>query len=40
MIHTCQSALPDFTYLHKPEQRRALERDGFICVGDMGWLDA
>ena len=40
MIYTHQGGLPDFTYLHKPEQRRALERDGFICVGDMGWLDA
>jgi len=32
--------LPDFTYHNKPEQRAAIERDGFITSGDVGYLDA
>src|SRR5215472_6439847 len=30
---------PDFTYQGLPEQRREIERDGFITLGDLGYLD-
>ena len=32
--------LPDFTYHNKPDQRAAIDRDGFITSGDVGYLDA
>ena len=32
--------MPNFTYHNKPEQRAAIERDGFITSGDVGHLDA
>ncbi len=35
-----QPAYPDFTYIGRDEDRRAIERDGFLCIGDMGYLDA
>jgi long-chain acyl-CoA synthetase len=31
---------PDFTYQGLPEQRREIEREGFITLGDIGYLDA
>ena len=31
-------AYADFTYLNAPEKRRAVERDGLISVGDIGYL--
>jgi long-chain acyl-CoA synthetase len=31
---------PDFTYQGLPEKRREIERDGFITLGDLGYLDA
>lgn len=31
---------PDFTYLHQPDKRAAIEHDGYITVGDVGHLDA
>jgi len=40
LIYCRQPAYPDFTYTNNPEARRALERDGLWCVGDMGYLDA
>jgi long-chain acyl-CoA synthetase len=39
-IFTRFAELPDFTYHNKPEQRAAIERDGFITSGDVGYLDA
>jgi long-chain acyl-CoA synthetase len=39
-IFTRFSELPDFTYHHQPDQRAAIERDGFITSGDVGYLDA
>ncbi|WP_421994613.1 AMP-binding protein [Roseococcus sp.] len=35
-----QPAYPDFTYHGREEERRAIERDGCISLGDMGYLDA
>ena len=31
---------PDFTYHGDPAKRAAMERDGLVSVGDLGWLDA
>jgi long-chain acyl-CoA synthetase len=31
---------PDFTYLGREEDRRALDRDGLLASGDLGYLDA
>jgi long-chain acyl-CoA synthetase len=39
-IFTRFAELPDFTYHNKPEERTAIERDGFITSGDVGYLDA
>ena len=33
------SGWPDFTYIGQDEQRHAIERDGYITVGDIGYLD-
>ena len=30
---------PDFTYHGKPDQRRDIERNGLVSVGDVGYLD-
>ncbi len=38
-IHVRQDAYPDFTYVNNPEARRAVERDGLITMGDVGYLD-
>jgi long-chain acyl-CoA synthetase len=38
-IHARQPAYPDFTYHGRDEDRRAIERDGLVTLGDMGWLD-
>ncbi len=32
-------AYPDFTYHGRPEDRAAIERDGLVTCGDMGYLD-
>jgi long-chain acyl-CoA synthetase len=34
-----QPAYPDFTYQGRDADRMAIERDGLISLGDMGWLD-
>jgi len=39
-IFTRFAELPDFTYHNKPDERAAIERDGFITSGDVGYLDA
>ena len=33
------SAWPDFTYQGNPEKRAAMERDGYLDIGDVGYLD-
>ncbi|KAB2913065.1 MAG: AMP-binding protein [Hyphomicrobiaceae bacterium] len=38
-IFTRFAGLPDFTYHNKPDQRAAVDRDGFITSGDVGYLD-
>lgn len=33
------SAWPDFTYLGDDAKRRAMEKDGYVTVGDIGYVD-
>ncbi len=40
MIYGRQPAYPDFTYHNLPDARRAIERDGLVTLGDVGYLDA
>ena len=39
LIYARQPAYPDFTYQNLDEARAAIERDGLITLGDMGYLD-
>jgi long-chain acyl-CoA synthetase len=39
-IYARQPLYPDFTYNNNDAARRAIERDGLISVGDMGYIDA
>ncbi|TAM39831.1 MAG: long-chain fatty acid--CoA ligase [Burkholderiaceae bacterium] len=39
LIYVRQPAYPDFTYRGNDEARRAIERDGLISLGDIGYLD-
>jgi long-chain acyl-CoA synthetase len=39
-VYMRQEAYPEFTYQGLPEKRREIERDGFVTVGDVGYLDA
>ncbi|WP_443627120.1 AMP-binding enzyme, partial [Burkholderia catarinensis] len=32
-------ALPDFTYINRPDARVAMEREGLITLGDVGYID-
>jgi long-chain acyl-CoA synthetase len=34
-----QPAYPDFTYVNQPQARAAVECDGLVSVGDVGYLD-
>lgn len=40
LIYVRQPAYPDFSYRHNDAARQAIERDGLISLGDMGYLDA
>ena len=39
LIYARQPAYPDFVYNNNPQARRQIERDGLLCLGDMGFLD-
>jgi long-chain acyl-CoA synthetase len=39
VVYARQPAYADFTYNNNDEARRAIERDGLVSVGDMGYLD-
>ncbi len=39
LIYVRQQAMPDFTYINRPEDRHAIERDGLITLGDMGYIN-
>ena len=38
-VYGRHSAMPDFTYYGLDDKRRAIERDGLITAGDIGYLD-
>lgn len=38
-IYVGNPVYPDFTYKNNPEARRAIEHQGLISLGDMGYLD-
>jgi long-chain acyl-CoA synthetase len=40
LIHFKQPAFPDFTYRGNAAARSAIERDGLVSLGDIGYLDA
>ncbi len=39
-IYARQPAYADFTYQNLPGARRAIERDGLVTLGDVGYVDA
>jgi long-chain acyl-CoA synthetase len=39
LIYCRQAAYPDFTYINRPDDRRAIDRDGLVAVGDVGYFD-
>jgi long-chain acyl-CoA synthetase len=39
MIYVRQHAVPDFSYINQYAARQAIERDGLITLGDMGYLN-
>ena len=39
-IYARQPAYADFTYHNLPDARRAIERDGLVTLGDVGYVDA
>jgi long-chain acyl-CoA synthetase len=38
-IYVRPGAVTEFTYHNQDDKRRAMEREGFLSVGDMGYLD-
>lgn len=38
-IYARQDAYPEFTYVNNEPARRAMEVDGHITVGDLGYVD-
>jgi long-chain acyl-CoA synthetase len=39
-IYVRSARITDFTYHNQDQARRAIERDGFVTLGDVGYLDA
>jgi long-chain acyl-CoA synthetase len=39
LIYCRQEAYPDFTYINRDADRRAIDRDGLVAVGDVGYFD-
>jgi long-chain acyl-CoA synthetase len=39
LIYCRQAAYPDFTYINREEDRKAIDRDGLVAVGDVGYFD-
>ncbi|MEA2931165.1 MAG: long-chain acyl-CoA synthetase [Hyphomicrobiales bacterium] len=39
LIYCRQAAYPDFTYINRDADRRAIDRDGLVAVGDVGYFD-
>jgi long-chain acyl-CoA synthetase len=39
LIYCRQSAYPDFTYINRDADRQAIDREGLVAVGDVGYFD-
>ena len=39
LIYCRQAAYPDFTYINRDADRKAIDRDGLVAVGDVGYFD-
>lgn len=39
LIYCRHAAYPEFTYINRPDDRKAIDRDGLIAVGDVGYFD-
>jgi len=39
-IYACQTMATEFTYINRQQDRDAIEQDGFLTVGDIGYVDA
>jgi long-chain acyl-CoA synthetase len=39
LIYCRQEAYPEFTYINRDADRRAIDRDGLVAVGDIGYFD-
>ena len=39
LIYCRQAAYPDFTYINRDDDRQAIDRDGLVAVGDVGYFD-
>ena len=39
LIYCLQTAYPEFTYINRDADRRAIEREGLVAVGDVGYFD-
>ncbi len=40
LVYVRQPAYPDFSYRNNDAARRAIDRDGLVTLGDMGYVDA
>ena len=38
-VYIRSDVMPDFTYHGRADERAAIDRSGFVTVGDIGWLD-
>jgi len=38
-IYARQTLMPQFTYINRERDRAAIEHEGYLTVGDIGWLD-
>jgi long-chain acyl-CoA synthetase len=38
-IYVRNETYAEFTYINRPDERAAVERDGFISIGDVGYVD-
>lgn len=38
-VYVRSQSVPDFTYHGREDERTDIERDGFVTVGDIGWID-
>ena len=39
LIYCRQEAYPEFTYINRDADRKAIDREGLVAVGDIGYFD-